>query len=205
MRLRTVPGSAVSVTTTGDGQTVVIPTTHVAEAVVTDTYALTGGSLTVTKTIAGPAAGQQGAVTVQAVCNGSTLSPPLTVPGGAAANTYSHTYHGITAGSTCQVAEKADGSNQSVTVKVTGDGQHVSVPGGGSATVALSDTYSRVAGSLVVSKTIAGHEAGRQGPVSIRVVCDGTTLTPEFTLPAGAAAGTTSHTYDRSPPARPAP
>ncbi len=186
-------------TTTGAGQTVTVPAAHVAEAGITDTYGLAGGSLTVTKTITGPAAGRQGTVTVQAVCNGSPLLPALKVPGGAAAGTYSHTYDHITAGSTCQVTETADGSNQSVAVKVTGDGQHVTVLGASTATAALSDTYSLVAGSLVVSKTIAGHAAGQQGPVSIEVVCDGATLTPQFTLPAGAAAGTTTHTYEDVP------
>ena len=156
-----------------------------AKAAITDTYRLTSGSLNVTKTIAGPAAGQQGAVAVQAVCEGSTLSPALTVPAGAAAGTYSHTYHDIAAGSTCRVTEISDGSNHNVTVKVTGDGQHLTLLGGSTATAALTDTYSSAPGSLVVSKTIAGHEAGRQGLVSIRVVCGGTTLTPEFTLPAG--------------------
>ena len=97
------------------------------------------------------------------------------------------------------MTETAAGSNQSVAVKVTGDGQHVTVLGGSTVTAALSDTYSNAPGSLVVSKTIAGHEAGQQGPVSIQVVCDGTTLTPEFTLPAGAPAGTTSRTYDGIP------
>ena len=72
--------STVSVTTTGAGQSVVVPAAHVAEADITDTYSLTAGSLTVTKTIAGPAAGHQGVVTVQTVCNGSALSPALTVP-----------------------------------------------------------------------------------------------------------------------------
>ena len=198
--------STVSVTTTGAGQTVAVPAAHVAEAGITDTYSLPG-SLTVTKTIAGPAAGHQGTVTVQAVCNGSPLSPELSVPAGAAAGTYSHTYDGITAGSTCQVTEHADGSNKAVDVKVTGDSQHVSVPGGGTAKAALTDIYSPapgiyslVAGSLMVSKTIAGPGAGHQGAVSIQAACDGAALRPEFTLPAGAPAGTTSQTYDDIPP-----
>ncbi len=191
--------SSVSVTTTGAGQTVGVPGAHVAEADITDTYSLAAGSLTVSKTITGSAAGQQGAVTVQTVCNGTALSPALTVQAGAGAGTYSHTYDGIAAGTTCRVTEPADGSNHIVEVKVSGDGQGVTVPAGGSATAALTDTYSRLQGSLTVSKTIAGPAAGQQGSVSIQVVCDGTTLTPGLTLPAGAAAGTTSRTYDDIP------
>ena len=191
--------ATVSVTTIGAGQTVTVPGAHVAEAGITDTYGPAAGSLRVAKTIAGPAAGKQGAVTVQAVCNGSPLSPALRVPAGAPAGTHSHTYHHITAGSACEVTETAAGSNQSVAVKVTGDGQHVTVLAGSTATAALKDTYSHAAGSLVVAKTIAGHAAGHQGSVRIQVVCDGIRLTPEFKLPAGAAAGTTSHTYDEIP------
>ena len=151
------------------------------------------------KTIAGPAAGHQAVVTVQTVCNGTALSPALTVRAGAGAGTYSHTYDRIAAGTTCRVTESSDGSNHIVEVKVSGDGQGVTVPAGGSATAALTDTYSRLQGSLTVSKTIAGPAAGQQGSVSIQVVCDGTTLTPGLTLPAGAAAGTTSRTYDDLP------
>ncbi|HTT92559.1 MAG TPA: DUF5979 domain-containing protein, partial [Acidimicrobiales bacterium] len=187
--------SAVSVTTAGAGQTVAVGSDKMVEADVTNTYVSATGSLTVSKTIAGPAAGMQGAVTIETVCNGTALTPPFTVPAGSAAGTSSHKYDGIPAGSTCRVSEIADGSSNSVDVKIAGDGRHVTVPAGTAVTAALADTYSLTAGSLVVTKTIAGHEAGHQGPVSIQVVCDGTKLTPEFTLPAGTAAGTTARTY----------
>ena len=68
-------------TTIGAGQTVTVPGAHVAEAGITDTYGPAAGSLRVAKTIAGPAAGKQGAVTVQAVCNGSPLSACAQGPG----------------------------------------------------------------------------------------------------------------------------
>jgi TQXA domain-containing protein len=191
--------STVSVATTGANQTVTVPADHGATALVTDTYSFITGSLTVTKTIAGPAAGHQGAVTVQAACNGSALSPALTVPARAAAGAYSHTYHDITAGSTCDVTEHSDGSNHNITVKVTGDGQHLTVLGGSTATAAVTDTYTLAPSTLVVSKTIAGAAAGQQGPVSIRVTCGGAALTPDLVVPAGTAASTVSHTYTGIP------
>ena len=187
--------SAVSVITSGSGQQVTVPADKVAEANLTDVYGFGTGSLTITKTIAGPAAGQQGAVTVEAVCNGVTLSPELAVPAGAPAGTSSQDYHGIPGGSTCAVSETADGSNSAVQVKVTGDGQHLTVLGGATATAALTDTYTLAPGSLVVSKTITGGAAGQQGPVTISVTCNGTTLTPAFVVPGMTAASTVSRTY----------
>jgi Domain of unknown function (DUF5979) len=186
---------AVSVITSGSGQEVTVAADKVAEANLTDVYGFGAGSLTITKTIAGPAAGQQGAVTVQAVCNGVTLSPELTVPAGASAGTSSQAYHGIPGGSTCTVTETADGSNSTVEVKVTGDGQHLTVLGGATATAAVTDSYTPAPGSLVVNKTIAGAAGGQQGPVTISVTCDGTALTPAFVVPAMTSASTVSHTF----------
>ena len=54
-------------------------------------------------------------------------------------------------------------------------------------------------GSLVVKKTIAGPAAGSQARVVIHTVCDGIALTPDFVIPAGTPAGTTSKTYEPIP------
>ena len=52
----------------------------------------------------------------------------------------------------------------------------------------------------MVKKTIAGPAAGSQGRVVIAVLCDdGVTRTPDFVIPAGTPAGTTSKTYDDIP------
>ena len=50
-------------------------------------------------------------------------------------------------------------------------------------------------GKLVVKKTIAGPAAGRQGQVVIRVSCEDDVTRPDFVIPAGSPAGTTSRTY----------
>jgi hypothetical protein len=191
--------SAVSVTTTGAGQTVTVPADQVVTADVTDTYTVATGSLIVAKTIAGPAAGEQGLVTVEAVCNGTALTPEFTVAAGTAAGTSSHKYDNIPAGSTCTVTETTDGSNSAVQVKVTGDGQHLTVIAGATASATIMDKYRRAPSTLVVKKTIAGAAAGQQGPVTIHVVCGGAALTPDLVVPAGTAAGTFSHTYTAIP------
>ena len=155
----------------------------------TDTYSFRTGSLVVTKTIAGPAAGQQGAVTVHTVCAGTALTPDLTVAAGAAAGTTSQTYDNIPAGATCTITESANGSTSTVSVTTVGSGQQVTVPGGKVAEANLTDTYGFGSGSLTVTKTIAGPAAGQQGTVTIQAVCNGTALTPELTVPAGASSG----------------
>ena len=83
-------------------------------------------------------------------------------------------------------------------VVVTGDGQEVTIPSGGSATVQITDTYHFV-GSLLVRKTIAGPGAGQQGEIRIHSVCNGTALTPDFVIPAGTPAGDQTQQYDRIP------
>ena len=68
------------------------------------------GELTVTKTIAGPAAGQQGAITISVSCSGTAL-PDFVIPAGAPAGTLSRSYPGIAAGSTCTVTETGNGAS----------------------------------------------------------------------------------------------
>ena len=164
----------------GAGDTVVVP--------IVDTYSLRPGSLTVTKKIAGPAAGTQGAVIVHAVCNGVPLIPDLTVPAGAPAGSTSRTYTGLPAGLTCVVTETGTGVNLVSTVTVTGDGGRATIPAGGTAAVTVTDTFSPRPGSLLVVKTIGGPAAGQQGVVTLTVAC-GSAPVRTFTVPAGAAAG----------------
>ena len=156
--------STVGVATVGSGQTVTVGSAENAQATITDTYTFLTGSLTVTKTIAGLAAGQQGQVTIKVSCDGTELSPELRVDQNAPAGDHSETYTGIPAGSTCSATETADGSTSTVNVAISGDnGTSVTVPGGGTATRHITDTYTHATGSLEVSKLIAGPAAGRPG------------------------------------------
>ena len=73
------------------------------------------------------------------------------------------------------------------------NGTTVTIPPGGTATIHLTDTYET--GELVINKTITGLAAGLQGQVVIHTVCNGTALTPDFTMTPAKHAGTYNHTY----------
>ena len=64
---------------------------------------------------------------------------------------------------------------------------------------AASGVEAASTGSLLISKTIAGPLARRQGPVTIRVACNGTALSPDFVIPARARAGRVSRSFDGIP------
>ncbi|MCC3303046.1 thioester domain-containing protein [Arthrobacter sp. zg-Y895] len=143
------------------------------------------GSLTVTKTIAGPAAGSQDAVVINIDCGTGT---PFTFTIDAqATGTASETFNDIPAGSTCTITEPTTGANDSVQVSTILPGA-VTIVSGSTATAAVTDTYTFTPGTLVVTKTNAGEASGAQGEVTISVVCtlDGTTvLDTTETIPAG--------------------
>ena len=198
LRRPTAARTTVSVTTVGSPQTVIVGAGENAQANISDTYNYLEGSLTVTKTIAGPAAGHQEQVTIKVSCNGTELSPELTVPDGSPATNYSHTYTNIAAGSSCSAEEIANGATGDVAVTTTGDvGTPVTVPGGGTANLHITNTYDYASGSLLVTKNIDGAAAGSQGEVKITVTCGGTAL-DDFVISAGTK-GLSQQTYDDIP------
>ena len=72
--------STVSVVVTGSPQTpATIPGGGAGAAHISDTYSFTFGSLLVRKTITGPGAGQQGAITIHTECNGTALTPDFVI------------------------------------------------------------------------------------------------------------------------------
>ena len=188
----------ITVDTTGQGSQVTIPENSTATATITDDYDFVPGSLTVIKNITGAGAGLQGDVTIHVDCGGG-LARDFTIPAGTAAGSTMETLTNIPANSVCTISETADGHNTAVSVTVTGGGS-VTIPAGSSQQVALTDEYTPNPGSFVVTKTIGGDAAGQQGAVTISVECNGTPLTPDFTISAGTPAGSvTSPPYTGIP------
>jgi hypothetical protein len=187
----------VDVVVSGDGRQATIESGKTETVSVTDTYSFVG-SLLVRKTIAGPAAGQQGPITIHSECDGTALAPDFAIPAGAPAGDQTMQYDQIPAPATCTVTETTDGHTSTVSVDVTGSGQTVSVAPGEIAEADIGDTYGLAPGQLEVTKTIAGPLAGQQGQVVIHTVCDGTALAPDFVIPAGAT-GDQSQVYSGIP------
>ena len=192
--------AAVGVSTESTGP-VTVPPAGGAEITVTDTYTLNPGSLTVSKALAGPAAGQQGAVTLQVTCtSGETvvLEETVTLPAGSSTGT-SQTFTGIPANAACEVTEPETGETETVDVSVNLP-DTVTVPAGGTASAAVDNTYTLKPGVLQVSKTIAGAGAGLQGPIEIVVSCgpDGSVLLETWDIQPGVT-GTGSSQYRNIP------
>ena len=102
------------------------------------------GSLIVTKTIAGPAAGSQRRVVIHVVCDDGTARPDFVIAAGAPAGRTSRIYRNIPAATVCVAIETANGSSTGADVVVTGDGQVVTIPAGGRDDVGITDTYQHV-------------------------------------------------------------
>ncbi|WP_104055333.1 MULTISPECIES: thioester domain-containing protein [unclassified Arthrobacter] len=166
---------------------VTVPAGGGTEAAVTNTYTIAPGSLTVTKSIAGEAAGQQGEVVLQVLCgpDGSVLNETVTIPAGTQ-DDVTTTFEDLPAGTECAVTEPTSGATTEVSV-VTEIPDPVTVPAGGSIAAAVTNTYSFTPGTLVVTKVITGDAAGAQGEVVLRVRCgpDGTVLDETVSIPAG--------------------
>ena len=154
-----------------------------------------GGSLLVSKTIGGPLAGRQGPVTIQVACNGTAVSPDFVIAARTRAGRVSHSFDGIPAGAVCTVTETADGTTADVRVQVIGNRRTVTVPGGRVVPVNLFDVYRATAGSLTVTKTIAGPAARRHGRVAILVACGGPLRAFAFLIRAHTAAGSESRYF----------
>ena len=90
----------VAVVISGDvGTSVTVPAGGSENLHITDTYLSVSGSLVVSKNSIGPAAGNQGQVTITVTCGGTSL-PNFVVPAGATGY-HTQVYNDIPAGSTC--------------------------------------------------------------------------------------------------------
>ena len=128
----------MTVTVDSAGSPATIPAGDDTVVHITDTYQSAPGSLVVTKTIAGSAAGQQGAVVLHVSCDNG-LEQDITIPAGATGDT-STTIEGLPAGTVCTVTETSDGSSSTVRVTITGLGS-AAIHAGGLATIHVTDRY----------------------------------------------------------------
>lgn len=166
------------------------------EARVTNTVEFRPGALTLTKTVAGDAAGSQSEIQVGVMCD-SGLDETFTIPAGAAAGDYTQRYEPIPAGSECVITELASGSTTEVEV-VPGDPVTVTIEPGVTADVELTNTVTFRPGSLRVVKVIDGTGAGLQSAISLSVMCDNG-WAETFDIPAGSAAGEYKKTFSGLP------
>ncbi len=192
--------STVTVVTVNGSQVVDLPAdADPADVTAADpignTYDRAPGSLVVTKTIAGSAAGQQGDVVITVSCTNG-LNQTITVPAGSTGTTV-QTFGDLPAGTVCTVTETADGATATTSVTTIGSPTEVEIPAGDAAAVQITNTYEPAPGSLVVTKTIAGSAAGQQGEVVINVSCSNG-LNQDIVIPAGTT-GDTSQTFDGLP------
>lgn len=133
-----------AVVTVNAAQTVTLPDNDIpddptAAEPITDTYQPAPGALTVTKTIAGAAAGQQGAVVLHVSCDNG-LEQDITIPAGTIEAT-NRTITDLPAGTICTVTEPTDGGTAAITVTTTLTGNPATVPAGDTAAVQITDTY----------------------------------------------------------------
>lgn len=108
--------STVLVDATIEPASVVLSSAATQLITVTDLYSVVTSGFAVDVTIAGAAAGSQGAVSVLASCD-SGASVPFTLPAGTAAGTHAvGAVTGIPVGATCTVTQTADGANAAATL-----------------------------------------------------------------------------------------
>ena len=133
--------ATVTVTTSGSPQSVTIAANGSGSADIVDTYDLVPGNLTVTKTIAGPAAGQQGRIAILIDCGVLPNVHVFLIAPGEPAGPVPHTVNGIPGGSTCVVTEVVDGGTSTVSVIGVGSGQSVVVAPAAAETADLTNTF----------------------------------------------------------------
>jgi hypothetical protein len=144
---------AVTTTVAGSGQTVAVPSGTVVPVVVTNLYGglaevaaagfqpAAAGHLRVTKTIAGPAAGRQGPITIKVSCGGPLHVYVFHIPARTRARTVSRAFPGLSRGDRCTVTETRIGGTDSVRVVRTRTRRTVTIPSSGGATVRFRDSF----------------------------------------------------------------
>jgi hypothetical protein len=130
--------ATVTVTTEGTPQSITIAPNGSGTVGITDTYDLVPGALAVTKTVGGPAAGQQSLIGLLVTCGGGNNFAYL-LPAGSPAGSFSRVFADIPAGSTCTVTEAINGGNEATAVDSIGSGQQITIVPGQTATLDLTN------------------------------------------------------------------
>jgi hypothetical protein len=141
-----------------------VPAATVISLGITDTYTPAPGVLTVTKHLAGAAAGKQGRVGILAVCGGTLQAFVLVIPADHAGGPVSQVFNGVGGGSKCLVAELIDGHTDTIKVVATDPRQTVTVPAGGAASARMTDTFTAVTASSTPSVPLAS--TGPRAPIA---------------------------------------
>jgi LPXTG-motif cell wall-anchored protein len=182
----TANGGSASVVVSSEGspQNVTIAANGSGTADLTDTYELARGALVVTKTLAGSAAGQQGLIAIGISCGGPPNVFAFLIAPGTPAGPNARAIAGIPAGTDCVVAEVVDGSTDAIGAVATNGRQTVTVPVGGVARAALTNTFE----PLQVTTTAAEELPATGGGSDAR----GIVIAAGLALAAGAALIVTS-------------
>jgi hypothetical protein len=137
-------GATTEVSVTTDAPQSAEITTEGASVTITNTVTFLPGGLRVVKTLDGPAAAEQGEITLTIDC-GDALADTFTLDAGTAAGTYDQTYSDLPAGTECTITETSSGATS--TVEVTGsDPTTVTIPAGATIEATLTNT-ARVRGT----------------------------------------------------------
>jgi Domain of unknown function (DUF5979)/Thioester domain len=141
--------ATVTAIVSGDGTTVTIPAGQVVPVNLMDVYELgpspapdvATGTLKVTKTIAGPAAGQQGRIAILADCGDAAHTYAILIPAHAGAGSQTRSFPDIPAGSRCTITETANGHGSTVAATTTGRRQTMTIQPNRTSTARITDTF----------------------------------------------------------------
>jgi TQXA domain-containing protein len=140
---------SVAVIVSGNGASVTVPATAVVPVNLMDVYELgptpapdvVTGILRVTKSIAGPAAGQQGPIGILVACGDHAHTYAFLIPAHARPGSQSRSFPDLPAGSRCTVTETANGHTSTVDAAASSRRKTVTIGANRTATVRITDNF----------------------------------------------------------------
>jgi hypothetical protein len=149
---------------------------------VTDDYQFRPGTLVLTKVITGGAAAQRDDIEITALCG--AVVGTFDIPAGTQPTPF--TLEGIAPGTSCTIEEIFDGSTPAVAVATSPQLPITTAPvdAGGTLAVTITNDYTLLTGTLLVSKEVSGPAADSRGDITLTVSCTDDTF-DSVTFPAG--------------------